>query len=57
MLGSPGPTPSAQIDCAHDDAEYVRGDETKLCCSNANDADENTVNSGQRPAFPASATD
>ena len=48
--------PGVQVDGAHGDAENVGGDKTELRGSDGNDADDNAVDRGERPAFPVAAS-
>ena len=47
--------PSSQMDRAHHQAEYVGRNEAQLVCFEADDADQDAIETGQSPAFPATS--
>ena len=49
--------PRLQIDGVHGDAKDIRGDEAELRGANADDNDNNAIDCGQGPTFPAAAAD
>src|ERR1700747_1312587 len=51
----PRPAPGVEIDCTHDHAEDVCGNETQLFGAESNDAHDHAVDSGQSPTFPTPA--
>jgi hypothetical protein len=44
--------PRAQVDCTHDDAEEVGRNESYLGRFESDDAHDDAIDAGQRPAFP-----
>ena len=43
------------MDRAHHHAEYVGRNEAQLVCFEADDADQDTIETGQSPAFPTTS--
>lgn len=48
--------PGTQINAAHRDAENIGGNKSQLCGANTNNADDDAVDRGEGPAFPAAAS-
>ena len=57
MLGAIRPPPRAQVKSVEDNAEKIRGDETDLGCSEADDTKDDAIDARKHPSLPIPSTD